>query len=208
MSSDPESWKEAKAIVQPGKIYDYRRGYRVNDAGQHENEQQFRAFQVYLNLGAQRSLENVSRVTGHANITLGKWAERWNWQRRVAEWDKIQLRKTFQEANKLERQRHRKAIEDFRKSNEEQAKTMMEVSNNLMDIIQQRLDKAQAEGEEIPMHLVSGLMRAAANISEQGRQAWATSLGVNELMQVVDQEIEEVEVEEISDDPYEIPIEE
>jgi len=52
------------------------------------------------------------------------------------------------------------------------------------------------------------LMRAAANISEQGRQAWATSLGVNELMQVVDQEIEEVEVEEVGDDPYEIPVEE
>jgi hypothetical protein len=208
MSSDPDSWKEAKAIVLPGKIYDYRRGYRVSEAGQHENEQQFRAFQVYLNLGAQRSLENTSRLTGHSNQALGKWSETWNWQRRVAQWDKEQIRKHFAEANKIERSRHRKAIEEFRKSNEEQAKTMMEVSNNLMDIIQQRLDKAQAEGEDIPMHLVSGLMRAAANISEQGRQAWATSLGVNELMQVVDQEIEEVEVEEVGDDPYEIPVEE
>ena len=88
---------------------------------------------------------------------------------------------------------------------------MMEVSADLMAIIQKRIIQADAEGENIPMGLLSGLMRAAANISDSGRQSWATALGVGQLMQVVDQELEEVQVEimdEDQDEAYDIPIEE
>ena len=51
-------------------------------------------------------------------------------------------------------------------------------------------------------------MRAAANISDSGRQAWATSLGVNELMHVVEQELEESREELQEVDVYEIPLDE
>lgn len=208
MSSDPNSWREAKAEVLPGKIWDFRRGYSVREAGQHENEAQFRAFQIYLNLGSDRSYAGTASIVGSAESTISKYADTWNWQRRVAAWDKQQLSITFREANKLERKRHRDAIQDFRRMNEEQGRLMMDVSTDLMGIIQKRIEKADAEGEEIPMALISGLMRAAANISEAGRQSMATSLGVNELMQVVEQELEEVSVEDITEDVYEIPLDE
>lgn len=208
MSSDPNSWKEAKAEVLPGKVWDFRRGYKVREAGQHENEAQFRAFQVYLNLGAGRSYAGTAEVLGSTESTISKYANTWNWQSRVAAWDKQQMAITFKEANKAERSRHRQAIQQFRQANEDQAKLMMGVSQDLMSIIQKRIEKADAEGEDIPMALISGLMRAAANISDSGRQAWATSLGVNELMQVVDQELEEVQVSEIDEDIYEIPLDE
>ena len=45
----------------------------------------------------------------------------------------------------------------------------------------------------------------------RGRQAWATSLGVGQLMEVVDTELEEVQVEVINeeiDDAYQIPLDE
>jgi hypothetical protein len=78
-----------------------------------------------------------------------------------------------------------------------------------MEIIQRRLKQAEEKQEDIPMALVSGLMRAAANISEQGRQSWATALGVTELMNIVENELDEVSVEDITEvDPYEIPIDE
>ena len=84
---------------------------------------------------------------------------------------------------------------------------MMDVSNDLMNIIQRRIAKAEEADENIPMGLLSGLMRAASQISDTGRQAWATSLGVSELMQVVDAELEEAaNVEEV--DVYEIPLDE
>lgn len=211
MTSDPNSWPEVKAEVAPGPIWAFTRGYRVNQAGRHENEQEFRAFTFYLNSGAHRSLVDTATFAQVAPSTVGKWADRFNWDRRCAAYDKKEMAIAFREANKLQRRQHRRQIDEFRQANEDQAKLMMGVSNDLMSIIQKRIEKAEAEGEDIPLSLVSGLMRAASNISDTGRQAWATSLGVSELMQVVEQEIEEVQVEimdEEVDEAYLIPLDE
>ena len=211
MSSDPNSWKEVKAKVAPGPIWSFTRGYKVNEAGRHENEEQYRAFQFHLNSGGNRSLDATAEFIGKGRDAVKVWADRYNWDRRCAAWDKKQIALTFKEANKLERSRQRRAIQEFRDTNEEQARQMMEVSADLMTIIQARIAKAQAEDEDIPLALVSGLMRAAANISDTGRQSWATALGVGQLMEVVDTELEEVQVEvlnEAEDEAYDIPLDE
>jgi hypothetical protein len=206
-----KEWREVKAVVQPGPIWAFRRGYRVNEAGMHENEKQFRAFTFHLNCGNERSYIKTAEAMGVSAASINKWAERWNWNRRCAAYDKKEIALAFKEANRLQRKHHREQIDDFRKANEDQARLMMGVSSDLMGIVQKRIEKAEREDEEIPMHLISGLMRAASNISDSGRQAWATSLGVNELMSVVEQEIEEVQVEvmdEGSDEAYDIPLDE
>jgi len=203
-----DEWREAKPKKSNSKtIWDYQRGYRVNQAGRHEDEKAYRAFQHYLNSAGARSLSGTAEACEHGAATVAKWYDIYEWGKRCAAWDKQQMAITFKESNKLERQRHRKNIQDFRQANEDQARMMMDVSNDLMNIIQRRIAEADAEGEKIPMGLLSGLMRAATQISDTGRQAWATSLGVSELMQVVDQELEEAaSVEEI--DVYEIPLDE
>lgn len=208
MSSDPNSFPEVKAKrAHDNRIWEYQRGYRVQQAGRHEDEKGFRAFQFYLNSGAARSLAGTAEACGNSAGTVAKWYDTYNWGKRCAAYDKLQMAITFKEANAVERNRHRKNIQEFRQSNEDQARMMMDVSSDLMNIVQKRIQKAEENDEEIPMALLSGLMRAASNISDSGRQAWATSLGVTELMQVVDQELEEIaEVEEA--DIYEIPLDE
>lgn len=211
MSSDPSSWKEVKAEKAPGPIWAFTRGYRVNEAGRHENEEQYRAFQYHLNCGGNRSLKATAEFMGKVPDSISKWSSKYNWDRRCAAWDKKQIAITFKEANKVERSQQRKAIQEFRETNEEQARQMMEVSSDLMTIIQGRIAKAQAEDEDIPLALVSGLIRAAANISDTGRQSWATALGVGQLMDVVDTELEEVQVEilnEDEDEAFNIPLDE
>ena len=207
-NNDPNSWKEAKAQNAYNRnIWEFQRGYNVNQAGRHEDEKAFRAFQHYLNSGGARSFQNTAEACGNSSVSVAKWYDTYNWAKRCAAWDKRQMAITFSEANKAERQRHRKSIQQFRKANEEQARMMMDVSNDLMNIIQRRIEKAEEQDENIPMGLLSGLMRAASQISDSGRQAWATSLGVSELMQVVDQELEEAaSIEEV--DVYEIPLDE
>ena len=202
-----EEWKEVKAEARGRntKIWEYQRGYRVNEAGRHEDEKAFRAFQHYLNSAGARSISGTAEACGHGAATIAKWYDTYHWAKRCAAWDKQQMAITFKEANAMERKRHRQNIQEFRQANEDQARMMMDVSNDLMHIIQRRVAEADAEGEKIPMGLLSGLMRAATQISDTGRQAWATSLGVSELMQVVDQELEEAaNVEEV--DVWEIPI--
>lgn len=210
MTSDTNSWKEWKPDVKRDRnIWEFQRGYKVNEAGQHENTDQFKAFQVYLH--GVRTFEAVSEVTGNAVPSLSKWSKKYNWERRCASWDTKEMAITIKEANKIERKRQRDSIEEYRKANEDQAKMMMEVSGDLMSIIQKRLIQAEAEGENIPLGLISGLMRAAANISDSGRQSWATALGVGQLMEVVETELEEVQVqvlEESDDEAYDIPLDE
>ena len=208
MTSDPNSWREAKPARRGrGKIWEFQRGYNVNKAGRHEDEKAFRAFQHYMQSGGARTISGTAEACGNASVTIAKWYDIYEWAKRCAAWDKQQMAITFKEANKLERERHRRSIQQFRKANEEQARAMMEVSNDLMSIIQRRIEQAEAEDEKIPMGLLSGLMRAASQMSDSGRQAWATSLGVSELMQVVDQELEEAaSIEEV--DVYEIPLDE
>lgn len=210
MTSDTNSWKEWKPDVKRDRnIWEFQRGYKVNEAGQHENTDQFKAFQVYLH--GVRTFDAVSEVTGNAVPSLSKWSKKYNWERRCASWDTKEMAITIKEANKIERKRQRDSIEEYRKANEDQAKMMMEVSGDLMSIIQKRLIQAEAEGENIPLGLISGLMRAAANISDSGRQSWATALGVGQLMEVVETELEEVQVqvlEESDDEAYDIPLDE
>ena len=203
-------WKEWKPEVKRDRnIWEFQRGYKVNDAGRHENNDQFNAFQIYLH--GKRSLTAVCEERGGKIETVSQWAKRYNWDRRAAAWDTKNMAITMREANKMERKRQRESIEEYRQANEAQAKMMMETSADLMAIIQKRIIKAEAEGENIPLGLISGLMRAAANISDSGRQSWATALGVGQLMTVVDQELEEVQVEimdESEDEAYDIPLDE
>ena len=106
----------------------------------------------------------------------------------------------WQETEKIREQRHKKSIMEFRDASERQARMMMEVSEDLLNVLTKRVKHAQDSGEEVPMALVSGLLRATANITEQSRQAWASTLGVEDMLQLVEQELERVEVEEIDDD--------
>ena len=202
-----KEWKPE--VKRDRNMWEFQRGYHVYAAGQHENNDQFNAFQVFLH--GKRSWEAVSEETGHSTTAISKWAKKYEWERRAASWDTKKMALAVKEANKIERKRQRDSIEEYRKANEEQAKMMMETSADLMNIIQKRIIKAEAEGENIPMGLISGLMRAAANISDSGRQSWASALGVGQLMAVVDQELEEVQVEimdEDVDEAYQIPLDE
>lgn len=206
VAAEFKEWKPE--VKRDRNIWEFRRGYKVREAGQHESNDQFNAFQAYLH--GKRSLQAVAEEVGSADVTISKWMRKYNWEKRAAAWDTKELAITMREANKIERRRQRESIEEYRKANEDQAKMMMEVSADLMHIIQKRIIQAEAEGEQIPMGLISGLMRAAANISDSGRQSWATALGVGQLMTVVDQELEEVQVEILSegeDEAYDIPVE-
>lgn len=203
-------WPEAKPIKgDPGPIYGFRRGYRVRDAGRHESADQFACFQKFLLLQGTRTFRELETITGHAIPSLSRWAETYNWQRRAAAYDKDQLAIVWKEAEKFQKNTHREAILEFRESSERQARMMARVSEDLLRVLGKRIAKAEDEGEEVPMALVSGLLRAAANISEQSRQSWANSLGINEMLEMVDAEMTKTHVEDVTDvDAYEIPIDE
>ena len=106
---------------------------------------------------------------------------------------------TWRDADKIREKRHKQSIMEFRDASERQARMMMEISEDLLGVLTKRVKDAHGRGEEIPMTLVSGLLRATANITEQSRQAWASALGVEDMLLLVEQELERVTVEEINE---------
>ena len=168
-----KEWKPE--VKRDRNIWEFQRGYHVYAAGQHESNDQFNAFSYTCMASAvwPRLQRRTQQFTRHDL----KWAKKYQWERRAAAWDTKQMALAVRDANKIERKRQRDSIEEYRRANEDQAKMMMEVSADLMAIIQKRIIQADAEGENIPMGLLSGLMRAAANISDSGRQSWATCPG-------------------------------
>jgi len=205
-----KSWPEAqKPKGEPGPIHGFRRGYRVREVGIHESADQYACFQAFMRMQGERTFANVSELTGHSTGTISKWAEQFNWQKRAAAFDREQMAIVWREADKLQKNKHKEAIIEFREASETQAKMMMQVSEDLLRVLQKRIVEAEQNDEEVPLALVSGLLRAAANINEQSRQSWATALGVNEMMELVEAEMEKVNVEDVTDvDAYDIPLDE
>lgn len=205
-----KSWPEAqKPKGEPGPIYGFRRGYRVRDVGIHESADQYACFQAFMRMQGERSYANVGELTGHSASAISRWAEQFNWHKRAAAFDKEQMAIVWREADKLQKNKHKEAIVEFREASETQAKMMMQVSEDLLRVLQKRIIDAEQNDEEVPLALVSGLLRAAANINEQSRQSWATALGVNEMMELVEAEMEKVNVEDVTDvDAYDIPLDE
>ena len=206
MSSE---WKEAKAKRAPGNVWNYQRGYRVSETGRHENEREYQAFMIYLNMKGNRSLQAVADECELSMVTISKYYSQFCWDKRVIAFDTAQTAMIWREANKLDRNQHREQILQFRDSQEKQARMMARVSEDLLRVLGKRIEQADLNDEEIPMNVVSGLLKAASSVSDQSRQAWATSLGVNEMLDMVETEIQKVDVMELEEeDPYDIPIEE
>jgi len=161
-----------------GHCYDFRRGYEIKPRyGKHESANQYKAFQEYLRMGTNRSFDPIAKQADVDISTVRSWAKKYNWEKRAAQWDKEQVAMTWRSADKMREQRHKQSIIEFRDASERQARMMMEISEDLLGVLTKRVKDAQDRGEEVPMALVSGLLRATANITEQSRQAWASALG-------------------------------
>ena len=189
--------------------YDFRRGYEIrNKYGKHEVAHQYKAFQEYLKLGSERTYSRVAQVAKVDSSTVRSWARKFNWEKRAAQYDKEQVQIVWEKADKSRERKHKQSIVEFRDASERQAKMMMEISEDLLGVLTRRVKEAQVNGEDIPMSLVSNLLRATANITEQSRQAWASALGVEDMLQIIEPELERVTIEEVSDEEDVILIDE
>jgi len=161
----------------------------------HENSDQYQAFLSYVKMPKPRSVTQLSRDLGYSTTSMWRWSKTYNWDERAAAHDKHMMQIELRESTLTQRQKHRQQIEEYRDAAQKQARDMMEVSQDLTNILSQRIKLADASDEEIPMALVAGLLRATANISEQGRQAWASAIGVEQLMEVVEVELQNADRE-------------
>ena len=75
-----------------------------------ESAKAFAAFQLYRDMGVERSLAKVGQQLGKSTPLMERWSKRWNWVARVTAWDMEQDRRA-REANlkQIEQMRERHA---------------------------------------------------------------------------------------------------
>lgn len=201
-----EEWREYKAPRAGGNIWDFRRGYRVSEVGRHEKENEFNAFLQFLHARGNRDLKLIAELAGVSDQSIRLWHDKYNWQKRAAAYDVKETAIVWRDSEKLTRNKHKEAIVEFRDASERQARLMSKVSEDLLSILAEKV--ASMDGvEDIPVNMVPNLLKAVASVSGEARQAWAASLGVNEMLEMVEEEIQKVDVEVLDEtDPYDIPI--
>jgi len=180
--------------VASRKLWHFKQGYKIEGRWlRHESADQYAALQEYMRMPRPRNIKKLAERLGYTTSTVWRWARRYNWDERIAAYDNNEIQIAHKESTELQRKQHKAAIQEYRESAERQAKDMMEVSEDLVKILGARIKQADATGEQIPLNQVAGLLRATASISEQGRQAWASAIGVDQLMEVVEVELQNAE---------------
>lgn len=76
-----------------------------------EGQRAFAAFELYRDLGDERSLHKVAKQLTKSDALIRRWSARWNWVERVTAWD-----------DELARQRVAAKIKAAREMNEQQDK--------------------------------------------------------------------------------------
>jgi DNA-binding MarR family transcriptional regulator len=180
--------------VSRQRIWEFKRGYKIEGRWlRHESPDQYAALQEYIRMPKPRNIKKLAERLGYTTSTVWRWSRRFNWDERIAAYDKNELQIVHKESTELQRKQHKAAIKEYRESAERQAKDMLEVSEDLVRILGARIKQADATGEDIPINQVAGLLRATASIAEQGRQAWSAAIGVDQLMEVVEVELQNSE---------------
>ena len=73
-----------------------------------ETDAGFRAFVVYRDMGAERSLRKAAELHGCSQQALGRFSKRWAWVERSGQWDrKVDQHRTRAVLSEVERMHHR-----------------------------------------------------------------------------------------------------
>lgn len=124
-----------------------------------ESVQAFEAFELYLSMGAERSLRKVAQELGKSNTLISRWSSTWSWQKRSRDYDNDLLRQ------KLEKQR-----KDNEKMQQRQIQTAMLLQKKAVEA----LDKLSFE-DLAPKDILRFISEGAKLERETRRESTAIS---------------------------------
>lgn len=170
--------------------YDHNQGFS-DKRGRVESPESYSAFVTYLELGKQRSLKRVAELVGTSIGNIQNFSKRYNWSERAAAYDADQVREQFKQAREERNSKHRQAITAFRNEQEQRAHAMGELADLMMDLTAEKLQAMRAAGELPSEQSISNLAKTVASLADMAMNLKATALGVDELVDAIDQELGE-----------------
>lgn len=169
------------------KPWEYKQGYEVDNESEHEDNDDYTAFLNFL--------QSRQRVIDEPEEEL---AGKYNWRERAAKFDQHKAITTINKSELLNKRQHKQELLVFLEEQKQQAERTHNVAARIQRVVDNRLERAELRGEEIPLELIPAFMRASTVVSEESRKSWAASLGVTRLLEHIDTSIKDDDVETVT----------
>lgn len=119
--------------------------------------------------------------------TLKYWSDRHNWQERVKAWDAYQDILHLEEEKEASRRQHRDRIEEFRRSHESAGIGAHQSVMLATKILRNQLKRLSEDpNPDIKTAEVIRLMSAIASLGQHASDQWAKAIGIDGLLEVLD----------------------
>lgn len=176
---------------------------RCSGGAINESPIEFDLFQKYLNLGVTRSVSNLYNylnVNIDASSSLGtvpsgprisvqklrKISQLNNWQERALDYDHDNYTLELLEAEKSKEIEHKAKLEAYRAKQEFLGQLASRNAAMLLKLISNKVENILLEGEDLTLEQLKPLGDLAAKLAETGKNISSESLGVNELLELLD----------------------
>ena len=166
-------------------------GYPIINGMPKETPKAAQAFAAYIELGRERTTAKVASVLGIGPQRTRDWAVKYHWRDRAAICDSRAMKSRFSEVNGERAEQHREAIRQFRKDQDRRAKAMGDLADLMVDLTTEKITAMRVAGELPSEQQIANLAKTCATLAETSANLQATALGVDELVDMVDQELGE-----------------
>lgn len=138
---------------------------------------------IHRDAGPARLYRQTAVLTDCSESTLRRRAERWDWEKRLEEYDAMMLRQIELESTVEGLHRYKQQLKAFRDLQLDRAHRLGRLADDLMELVQRSIMHYQKQdsvlqGREIPAMLTSSCKAMDASIATE-----ATALGVTELLE-------------------------
>ncbi len=153
--------------------------------GKRETSEAYRCFRIYLELGPDRSVKNVSDISGSKYETCKAYNSKYAWSHRAAAYDAHVISTWSKEARDEFESKHKKALEKFRKDQQRRAEGLGKVADLLIEVTTGTLEDMVASGEPVDRQQLASVASTAAKLSDAAMNVAAAALGVDDLIEAI-----------------------
>jgi hypothetical protein len=155
-----------------------------------ERAKTYKMFQSFLDMGWERNIKSVALMYNVHKNTVYITAKKWKWVERAQLFDDYHKEHGAEAIKKARHDEHLKKLEEFRERTESLGSGLVTSGARLLQIALKSIAEMQANGETLDRRLISGALQAAAKVAETGRTLSAASIGVDEILNALNEDEE------------------
>lgn len=152
-----------------------------------ESEKEFSMLNFWLQAGSGRSIKYISLTYNLPESAINKVAEKNNWAKRAADYDRDNLQLMLQQEKNQRAIEHKRKLEEYRLQQEFIGRSLSADAAKLAAIVSNTLDTYISENRQVDMRDLPALLNAANKAADIGRNLQSSSLGVDQLLTALEE---------------------